>query len=72
MTVHVLGGTVDFEMNYGGMAFEELMHQMPWVQELVIVFIGPESGMQDAREIRMDCCPKCSGAGRKRTYAVSK
>ena len=72
LIIHLVGGTMDFEMQYGGMAFEELMHQIPWVRELLVVFVGPESGAQDANEIPMDCCPECSRAGRKRTYAISK
>ena len=72
LIVHVVGGKMDFEMQYGGMAFEELMHQVSWVRELVVVFVGPEIGAQDASEIPMDCCPKCSLAGRRRTYVVSK
>ncbi|KAF7974783.1 hypothetical protein HWV62_11265 [Athelia sp. TMB] len=70
MVVHVLGARMDFEMQYGGMAFEELMHQLPWVQELVLELIGPAVGTDDST-IPMDCCPKCTRAGRKRTYKVA-
>lgn len=71
MVVHVLGARVDFEMNYGGMAFEEIMHQLPWVQEIVVELIRPELGADNASEIPMECCPRCTRAGRKRTYKIA-
>ena len=72
MVIHVLGAQMDFEMKYGGMAFEEIMHQLPWIKELLVDFIGPELGAMNSGEIRMDTCPTCTRAGRKRTYKMSK
>jgi hypothetical protein len=72
MVIHVLGAQMDFEMKYGGMAFEEIMHQLPWIKELVVDFVGPMTGAMDADEIPMDTCKACSRAGKKRTYSMSK
>ena len=72
MVIHVLGAQVDFEMKYGGMAFEEIMHQLPWINELYVDFVGPETGAMESGEIPMDMCPSCRKAGRKRTYRMSK
>lgn len=72
LVIHVLGAQMDFEMKYGGMAFEEIMHQLPWVKELVVEFVGPETGAVDASKISMPTCPACSHAGKARTYGMSK
>lgn len=72
MVVHVLGAQVDFEIKYGAMAFEEIMHQLPWVKELVVEFIGPCAGSMRAGDIPMDTCSKCRAAGRSRIYRMSK
>jgi hypothetical protein len=72
MVVHVLGAQMDFEMKYGGMAFEEIMHQLPWIKELVVVFVRPIIDTIDADEIPMKTCMACSRAGKKRTYSTSK
>lgn len=72
MVVHVLGAQIDFEIKYGAMAFEEIMHQLPWVKELVVEFIGPHAGSMDGGDIPMDTCSKCRQAGRQRTYRMSK
>jgi len=71
MVVHVLGAQIDFEIKYGAMAFEEIMHQLPWVKELVVEFIGPHAGSMDGGDIPMDTCSKCRQAGRQRTYRMS-
>ena len=72
VVIHVLGAQLDFEMKYGGMAFEEIMHQLPWIKELVVDFIGPLTGVMDADEIPMATCMTCSQAGKKRIYKMSK
>jgi len=72
MAIHVLGAQMDFEMKYGSMAFEEIMHQLPWIKELVINFIGPKIGAMESGDIYMDMCPTCATAGKKRIYRMSK
>jgi splicing suppressor protein 51 len=72
MVIHVLGAQMDFEMKYGGMAFEEIMHQLPRIKELVVHFVGPETGAMDADEIPMSTCQICSRTGKTRTYRMSK
>lgn len=72
LVVHVLGAQVDFEVKFGARAFEEVMHQLPWVKELVVEFVGPETGATDARAVSMETCPACARAGKKRIYGMSK
>lgn len=72
LVIHILGAQMDFEMTYGAMAFEEIMHQLPWVTELLVEFIGPLAGSGHAGEIPMDTCPRCKEMGRRRVYRMSK
>lgn len=72
MVIHVLGATMEFEMDYGGASFEEIMHQLPWVKELVVVFVGPETQIMGSGSRDMETCPNCQSAGKKRTYVVHK
>lgn len=72
MVIHILGAQMDFEMKYGGMTFEEIMHQLPWIKDLILVFVGPMVDTTGAVEIPMKTCMACSRAGKKRAYSMSK
>jgi len=45
---------MDFEMKYGGMAFEEIMHQLPWIKEFARGLYWPGAWAMNSGEIRME------------------
>lgn len=77
LTIHVVGSSQNYELQGGGptCVWEELLHCLPSVKTLNIVFIGPEACSMFASKldkydaIGIECCPDCIGKDRKRTVA---
>jgi len=69
LTLHVVGAAPQFELEGGGATcvWEEIMHCLPSVQKMDVVFIGPDSYNFEATEI--ECCPDCIEKGRTRRMA---
>ncbi|KDQ11974.1 hypothetical protein BOTBODRAFT_135118 [Botryobasidium botryosum FD-172 SS1] len=69
LVIHVIGASQHEMMR--GMMFEEILHRVPEVKVLKIYFVGPQlSQFGGSGEIDMDCCPKCTAQGRKRTHVI--
>ncbi|KAJ7190580.1 hypothetical protein GGX14DRAFT_507204 [Mycena pura] len=67
LTIHILGATA--EEITSAMVFEEILHRLPDVKTLKLLFCGPEiSGGRMPRVISMDTCPECTRRGRKRVH----
>lgn len=69
LTVHILGATPTYEGSFLP-TYEEILHQLPDVKILRVIFIGLEVPIEleaVARETEMACCPICTSLGRKRT-----
>ncbi|KAL7544320.1 hypothetical protein ACHAWF_007703 [Thalassiosira exigua] len=70
LTIHVLGPSTSFEYQGGSPTciWEEIMHCLPAVKKLNVVFVGPEGKIEfGSREIA--CCPDCNAKGRIRCQA---
>ncbi|TRM60620.1 hypothetical protein BD626DRAFT_504661 [Schizophyllum amplum] len=65
LTIHVLGPAVEPELMKAQL-FEEIMHQLPKVQTLQIIFCGPDIPPNSENWMEMETCPRCRRAGRKR------
>lgn len=67
LTIHVLGPSETFEYEGGAPTciWEEIMHCLPAVKRMNVVFVGPEGGLDwDLSEI--GACPDCTAKGRVR------
>lgn len=65
LTVHVVGSTTYFDMIVSGRGYEEILHFLPGVTDLRIIFIGPEE--KDSRAwMDIECCPACVAHGKSR------
>ncbi|TRM60622.1 hypothetical protein BD626DRAFT_504669 [Schizophyllum amplum] len=63
--IQVLGPAVEPELMKAQL-FEEIMHQLPKVQTLQIIFCGPDIPPNSENWMEMETCPRCRRAGRKR------
>jgi splicing suppressor protein 51 len=78
LTLHLVGATQEFEVQQL-QAYEELLHLIPSLRRLDLVFIGPEVGFPE-RELRdvtqriafdsLGCCPGCEARGAQRRMGV--
>ena len=72
LTVHVLGPSQTFECEGGGPTciWEEIMHCLPAVKKMNIIFVGPDFGFDEGNAFTprpIETCPHCSSKGRIRT-----
>ena len=81
LTLHVLGPTTSFECEGGGPTciWEEIMHCLPAVKRMNVIFVGPEYGLKGVHTevnaippIQTASCPLCSSKGRVRTQGFYK
>ena len=72
LTIHVVGAGADFELEGGAPTciWEEIMHCLPAVKTLRVIFIGPNS--LEFPETNAQCCPDCVGKNRSRIQGFSK
>ncbi len=70
LTIHVVGATAAFECEGGSPTciWEEIMHWLPSLIKLNVVFVGPEVNMTYALH-QIESCPDCRGRGRTRLQA---
>ncbi|KAJ7101498.1 hypothetical protein B0H15DRAFT_413126 [Mycena belliarum] len=67
LTVHILGAAV--KEVQAAMVFEEILHRLPEVKTLKLVFCGPEvPGARVPKIIPMETCPDCAAHGRRRVH----
>lgn len=68
LTIHVLGPSVNLEYDGGAptMVWEEIMHCLPYVKRMNVVFVGPE-GKLSMPLTPIQTCPDCTSKGRVRT-----
>ncbi|KAJ7644840.1 hypothetical protein FB45DRAFT_784839 [Roridomyces roridus] len=70
LIVHVLGADAKELMK--GVVFEEILHRLPQVKDLEILFCGPELPVQRTpSSVQMKTCPDCTAQGRKRVHVVA-
>lgn len=68
LTVHLAGASAGYEYP-GGCEWEELLHVLPDVTHLRLVFVGPNVGSGAAsRMLQMETCPDCAAKGRTRSH----
>ncbi|KAG0648277.1 Zinc finger MYND domain-containing 17 [Hyphodiscus hymeniophilus] len=72
ITLHLVGANA---VELGSlMLFEELLHLLPTLQNLHVVFVGPElprSVSGEDESTPLDCCPECTGLKRTRSLAMT-
>ncbi|EPE36752.1 hypothetical protein GLAREA_08915 [Glarea lozoyensis ATCC 20868] len=74
LTIHLIGAGAKELQNL--LIFEELLHLLPSLKTLKLVFAGPECKNSGATpddpvpEMQATCCPDCTKAGRKRVMAL--
>ena len=73
LRIHFVGAMLrEFE---GGAIFEELLHLLPSLKKLELIFIGLEIPKATANQMGskiepLECCPSCRSAGRSRLYGM--
>jgi hypothetical protein len=73
LTIHILGAEEHFELKNEGKIFEEIVHQLPFLRELAVEFIGPEVGDQDADHgVTMVTCATCAASGKSVNHTKVK
>lgn len=75
LTIHVVGASTAFELSHGGPSciWEEIMHCLPAIQTLNVVFIGPDSfDFAEHGFTYISCCPSCQSKGKKRSISFYK
>jgi hypothetical protein len=73
LIVHVLGAEERFELKNEGVIFEEILHQLPFLGELAVEFVGPEVGDNVAGyDVPMTACVACTASGKRMNYTKSK
>jgi splicing suppressor protein 51 len=67
LTIHILGAAESFEYEGGSPTciWEEIMHCLPAVKTLKVIFIGPE-GKLNMKLFSIEACPDCISKGRVR------
>lgn len=73
LTLHLLGPDSQ-ELKFMRL-HEELLHLLPKLQHLVVVFVGPEfpiTGKDSQTPMNLECCPECQSAGRTRQIFFSR
>ena len=70
LTIHVVGANHSFELQGGSPThvWEEIMHCLPRVKTMRVVFVGPEVGYTYSLR-PMQACPNCMANGRTRLQA---
>ncbi len=76
LTIHVVGASI-YELEGGAPScvWEDIMHCLPSVNKLSVVFVGPEATtmMKDNPKKYvspgLECCPDCQAKGRQRIYS---
>ncbi|KDR78140.1 hypothetical protein GALMADRAFT_155137 [Galerina marginata CBS 339.88] len=69
LNIHVLGAAA--KETLASQMFEEILHRLPLVKTLKLMFCGPElEGItgQFSKSMEMDTCPECSRNGRRRIH----
>lgn len=73
LTIHVVGASFTYEI-VPSCVWEEILHCLPNVQRLLIVFIGPDAWKADATETCEEndagCCPTCTSRNRTRSISI--
>jgi hypothetical protein len=65
LIIHIIGAEEHFELKNEGKIFEEIVHQLPFLRELDVEFIGPEVGDHDADHgMAMVTCATCAVLGK--------
>ena len=77
LTIHIVGASTCFEL-FPTQVWEEILHCLPAVSVLNVVFVGPEAGWLGSRETtptldrpetgNFECCPVCQSHGRLRRF----
>ena len=71
LTIHVIGDSSNDALHPTDV-YEELLHCLPFLLELTVVFIGPKANQNDdaptIQEHAAKCCNYCSHENRKRKY----
>ena len=66
LKIHVIGASPDYELPTTDI-YEELLHCLPFLMELTVIFVGPDvPPMKD--EYNATCCKSCTLENRKRKY----
>jgi len=76
LTIHVVGAAPAFEMLGGApnCVWEEIMHCLPAVKKMHVVFVGPEvsncfADPSDKLDNAISCCPDCVRKSRSRLFS---
>jgi hypothetical protein len=73
LVIHILGAEEHFKLKNTGSIFEEIVHQLPFLQELAVEFIGLEVRDQTANHsVPMATCAACTALGKRVNYAHTK
>lgn len=75
LVIHIVGATVEVEGAAGLQAYEELLHQLPKLKKLELVFVGDEVPDEIESYPLTHAgllCPTCTAAGRERTAVWRK
>lgn len=67
LILHVIGAE-DYEINFGGYVFEEILHLLPGIKKLGIIFVGPDWSMEPVVSKKIEgvqCCRECTRKGRR-------
>jgi hypothetical protein len=72
LVVHVLGAEERFELRDDGIIFEEIIHQLPFLIELSVLFIGPSVGDHVADHDVPVVSHAVTAPGKKVNYSMSK
>ena len=72
LEVHLVGAEVEVELALAGPTWEQLLHRLPSVKRLRLVFVGPGIKPGEQGTVDHDCCPKCTRAGRTRTVIMHR
>jgi splicing suppressor protein 51 len=73
LKIHLVGAMLrEFQ---GGSILEEILHLLPSLKRLELIFIGLEIPKRTASEMgaridQLECCPSCTSAGRTRSYGM--